>query len=563
MAGWTAGDSVPGRGAFAAVTGFSVIFLLFSLITLIFFRPELGHLHRALIGPPEDNLNDFWDSWYLLIGHDPAHFFRTTLLRFPEGTSLIYQSFAWPQLATVFLLSRIFGTDIGTLTAIQNLTVLASFPLAGAGAFYLVRHFVRSTAGGLIGGFVFAFNPSHVAHVMHHAGVSSIEFLPFFVLAWLLALERRSNLWLGIAAVFYALSALSCWYYLFYCAYFLGFQLLYLRIRDGAWPQGWAVTASLRCAIWTAVLLSPLIVPMMLTAHSAASAGGGNTFVADLLGYVTFPPEHLLGSLCLGLYHRFTGAPWEAAVYLGLINLAVLSWICLRTGLARSSLAFYVVFGMIFFSVLASGESLHIAGLVSPVYLPDIVLDRLPFFANVRTPSRIIVFTYLFLAIGVGFAAATALREQRRIWQLAVAAVAVLIVFDFYPAHLAATPVTCPKGLAMLKADPERGFGVFNLPISYADEDSYMLDQICDGRALIDGMTAREMGQTLIDRLSLTDPVRQREQLRRAHVKYVVIHKPRNGLYAWNDDVMPPMAKVEHAYREVYNDSQLIVLRTY
>jgi len=121
--------------------------------------------------------------------------------------------------------------------------VLASFPLAGVGAFYLVRHLVHSTVGGLIGGFVFAFNPSHVAHALHHAGVSSIEFLPFFVLAYLLALERRSVVWLGTAVAFYALSALSCWYYLFYCAYFVGFHLLYQRVRDHGWPRGWNLAA--------------------------------------------------------------------------------------------------------------------------------------------------------------------------------------------------------------------------------------------------------------------------------------------------------------------------------
>jgi len=560
--GWRAGTSVARNGTLEALAGFAIVFLLFSLVTIFFFWPVIAHLGSALIGPPEDNLNDFWDTWYLLVAHDPAHFFHTTLLRFPDGTSLIYQSFAWPQLLAVFVFSRIFGTDIHTLAALQNLTILASFPLAGAGAFYLVRHFVRSTAGALIGGFVYAFNPSHVAHAMHHAGVSSIEFVPFFVLAYLLALERRSNAWLGAAAVFYALGALSCWYYLFYGLYFIGFQLLYQRVRDRTWPRGWALKAPLRCLLWTVVLLSPLLVPMVFASGAAVYDGGGNTFVADLLGYVTFPPEHLLSALGSGLYHRFTGYPWEATVYLGLINIAVLTWVCLRTGLARASLGFYVVFGMIFFSVLASGELFHLAGFVTPVFLPDAVLDRLPFFANVRSPSRIIVFTYLFLAIGIGFAMATALKERAQIWRIGAAAAAMLIVLDFYPAHLSATPMTCSRGLAVLKADPEYGFGVFNLPIGYADEDTYMFDQICDGRPLIDGMISRQTGQTLIDRLSLTNLERQRKQLRDAHVKYVVIHRPRDGLYAWNA-FLPPMLRFLRTYRQVYSDPNLIVLRVY
>jgi hypothetical protein len=560
---WQAAPAqIAGRRTAEAVTRFAAALCLFSVATVLIFWPCIAHLHSALIGPPEDNMNDFWDTWYAVVGQDPAHFFSTRLLRFPEGTSLIYQSFAYPQVFAVVGLSRIFGTDMPTLVALQNITLLASFPLAGVGAFYLVRHLAGSTEGGLIGGFVFAFNPSHVAQALHHAGVSSIEFLPFFVLAYLLALEKRSVVWLGVAAAFYALCALSCWYYLFYCAYFIGFHLLYQRVRDHAWPRGWNLAAPMLCLLAVATILSPLLVPMVMASRPSLYDAGGNIFVADLLAYVAFPPEHLLSSLSHGLYTRFPGHPWESTVYLGLVNLAVLVWLCLRTGLARTSLPFYVVFGMAIFSLLACGETLHVAGAVTFLHLPDIVLDKLPFFANVRTPSRAIVFVYLFLSIGIGFAAATILRHRNFGSKAAVAALAMLIVVDFYPANLAATPVACPQGLAVLKADPERGFGVLNLPWGYAEEDSYMLEQVCHRRPIVDGMTSREMGTTLLYRLSLKDFSRQREELAQAHVKYILLHRPWRGLYAWNKE-MPPMAKFLKSYRAVYDGPDMIVLRVY
>ena len=89
-----------------------------------------------------------------------------------------------------------------------------------------------------------------------------------------------------------------------------------------------------------------------------------------------------------------------------------------------------------------------------------------------------------------------------------------------------------------------------------------MLDQICDRRPLIDGMISREMGETLIDRLSLTDLVRQRAQLQEGHVKYVVIHRPRNGLHLWNN-WLPPVSAFLQTYRKVYDGPDLIVLRVY
>jgi hypothetical protein len=556
------GESIPGRGAVAALARLFAVFLLFSLITLFFFWPVISHLHSALIGPPEDNLQDYWNTWYVLLAHDPLHFFRTSLLHFPEGTSLIYQSFAWPQLLAVFLLSRIIGTDPESLTALQNLTILASFPLAGTGAFYLVRHFVRSTAGGLIGGFVFAFNPSHVAHAMHHAHVSSIEFLPAFALAWLVALERRSMKWLAIAVVFYALSALSCWYYLFYGAYFMGFQLLYARVRDGVWPCGWPLAAAALCTACAVALLSPQIIPMVLAAGPSAYRLGGNLYVADILGWITFPPEHLLSGISRGLNARFSGDAWEATVYLGLANLAILGWQCRRTGIGRKTPMFYVLFGMLVFGVLASGETLHIAGISTLLPLPDVVLDKLPFFANVRTPSRAVVFVCLFMSIGIGYAFSAILERRGTVSRAAALALAVLVAVDFYPARLAATPIGCSPALATLRADPGHGFGVLNLPWGYEEENSYLLEQTCHRRPIVDGITTRDMGDSLVYNLKLADIRAQREQLIRSNVKYILIHKPRNGLYAWNKD-LAPISQFLRTYREVYDGPDMIVLRVY
>jgi hypothetical protein len=44
-------------------------FILYALVTLVCFRTLLPHLNSALLGPPEDNLQDFWNSWYAATGH--------------------------------------------------------------------------------------------------------------------------------------------------------------------------------------------------------------------------------------------------------------------------------------------------------------------------------------------------------------------------------------------------------------------------------------------------------------------------------------------------------------
>ena len=252
-----------------AVTMPRVLLVLggFTALTILFFWPWISHLSSALIGPPEDNMQDFWNSWHAANAHGWHDFLFTDQIRYPQGTSLSYHSFAWPQVFAVAVLSHIFGADFSTLVALHNLTLLASFPLAATAMFFLARHLLGEgegrDAGAVLAGFIFAFNPWHVAQTMHHAHVSGIEFLPLFVLFYLKGLEQRSTRLLAAASAMAALSALSCWYFLFYLSYFIAFQLLTARIRDGRWSTGWALTAPALCLGATVLLLSPWLVHMI------------------------------------------------------------------------------------------------------------------------------------------------------------------------------------------------------------------------------------------------------------------------------------------------------------
>jgi hypothetical protein len=526
-----------------------VVLAAFTALTALFFWQILPHLSSALLGPPEDNLQDFWNSWYAAQKHQ-GDFFFTRLIRAPEGVSLYYHSFAYPQIFAVWALSKIFGASLPTLTLLQNLTILASFPLAGTGAFYLCRYLSGSRIGAAAGGFIFAFSPWHIAQAMHHAHVAGIEFLPFFVLCHLLALERKSYGWLAAAAVFFALSALSCWYYLFYCFYFFLFHLLYLRVREHKWPRGWQLAAPALCLGGGALLLSPLIVPMTLSGlHGGVYEAGTNIFVADLLGYTAFPPTHPLSGWSAGLYGAFTGNGWEDSVYLGLVNLALLAWGFWRARNGERRLVWYALGGMIFFAVLASGDALHWRGTTLPIHMPDIVLSKLPFFANVRTPARAIVFVYLFLGIGAAAAMAAALKSgQRIVTGTALTFVAALMLLDFFPAHLSTTAMRCAPELDLLGTDRGRDFGILDLPFGYSEADFYMAQQACHGRPIAQGVIARQLAPTLADHLETGNLAAQRRQLRAAGIKYILLHHPKDGMFSWDT----PSDGDQVGYRKFY-----------
>jgi len=533
----------------------------FTLLTALFFWPWLAQISSALIGPPEDNMQDFWNSWHVVHAQSWRGLFYTNAIRFPEGTSLAYHSFAWPQVFAVALLARLYGDSFAAIVTLQNLTLLASFPLAAATMFYLTRHLLgeRRDLGAAVAGFVFAFNPWHVAQVMHHAHVSGIEFLPLFVLFYLRALEAPSWRWLAGAAVMQALSALSCWYFLFYTFYFLVFHLLYLRLSHGRWPRGWLLAAPALCTAGAVLLLSPWIIPM-LEAGPASSLTyiGGNMFVADLAALVAFPPTHLLAHFGSGIYAAITGNAWEGTVYLGLVNLALLIWVFTRPKADRSDrrLLYYAVGGAAFFLIIAAGEALHVAGRVTPLHLPGVVLSHLPFFANVRTPARAMGVVFLFLGLALG--CAVCLLKDRK---FALTLVAALMLLDFMPAHLTSTPAACPPVLAAITNDPGAA-GVLDLPRGYGEGNAAMMLAACHGHPIVAGETARQMGTTLLDRLQTRNLALQQHQLAAAHVKYLILHRPKDGLFQWSaqDGVWNTYV---HTYRMVDQDQAMMVLRVF
>lgn len=547
----------------AAAVRLALVFPLFVAVTAVLFAPMLSRLGSALIGPPEDNMIDLWNSWYAAVAAKPHGFFFTDLIRYPEGMDLHYHTFAFPQVFSVVLLTALFGA--GHLVLFQNLTLLAAFPLAGLGAYLLVRHVTGNDIAALVGAFVFAFNPSHFQHALHHANVESIEFIPFFVLAYLLALERRSYVWLALSAVFWALNGLACLYYLFYAGFFVVFHTIYLMVREKSFPAGWKLFVPVASAAGAALLMSPILIPMLgETGNPATYDVGANTFVVDLVAPFLFPPTHILGWWTGKIYDGFTGNPWESTVYLGLVNLALLVFLCVRARKSEDPILRYTLWGMGVFLVLAAGDCLHVLGrLVEFVPLPGVLISKLPILANLRAPSRLIVLVYLFLAIAVASAVAHLLKNPRtRSANAMLAIVALLVVLDFYPVHhLSMTPVACPAGLSVVRDDPDKMFGVLDLPDGHAEGGYSMMMQRCHGRPIAQGTVARQLYPTLANRLA-PNLREQRDQLERAKIKYIVLHKPWRKLFDW-PGTGPSRAAYAAAFPVAYDGPQITVLRVY
>jgi hypothetical protein len=305
-----------------------------------------------------------------------------------------------------------------------------------------------------------------------------------------------------------------------------------------------------------------------------------NAYVADLLGFAAFPPFHALAPLAQGLYGRFTGNAWEATAYLGLANVPLLGWACLRRRAGGGPVLAYALCGTAVFCILACGNRLHVLG-HDTIPLPGAALSWLPLASLMQAPSRAIVLVYLLLAVAIAEAVRAVSQDRRRLARGTAAGLMALIVADYVPARtlaptLAMTPVACPAGLNIVRDDPETGFGVLDLPPhGYIERNLYMLQQACHGRPIVLGNTSRRTGPTLGDRLDTWNVEALRGQLAAAKVKYIVLRpqvadpaestteRPEATLrFAWRPEDAP-RSHYDRAYTLVRDGPDLAIFRVY
>jgi hypothetical protein len=107
----------------------------------------------------------------------------------------VMQQFARPLTLGVYSqpLTDLTGAAIARATgavAAYNWLVLASFPLAAAAAYVLARYLALPRAGAVLAALLFAFSPVHVAHAAYHPHVAQTQWLPLYLLALWLCLDR-------------------------------------------------------------------------------------------------------------------------------------------------------------------------------------------------------------------------------------------------------------------------------------------------------------------------------------------------------------------------------------
>jgi hypothetical protein len=498
----------------------------YSLITGAITYPLILHFGSAIPGDGFDGWQNYWNLWWTktaLLEQFTSPFFTDSLF-FPTGVSLLFHTLNVFNGVVTLPIQLVFGTS-----AAYNAATFFSFIAGGLGAFMVAQRVIgkRTFLAPFAAGCIYTFAPYHMAHLLGHLQLISLEWIPFFVLYLIRAVEtalprpapdqrslRRS---IAMAALFVILVGGCDWYYVLYCGVFTGVAVawsavLMIRRRRPVLPVALALGVP-----WLLFLLalSPLLVPMVREAtqsrYMVPTPAQSRTLSADLVAFIT-PQEFSpwWGQHARLLASKFTATVSEHQVFLGYTTLALAAiGVIANRRSRRAQVVLWLCSGAVFFT-LALGPVLHINGQTAllpggaEIALPFAWLaEHVPFLNISRSVSRFALMLILALAplAGLGIYWLQKRLPAGTLWGIFAL---LLIMGEFWAAPYPLSTPDTPAWYAQLRGDPRPG-AILNLPMNW-DRPRYLLYQTVHHRPLTVAYISRDDPRTLVDR----HPVLQR-----------------------------------------------------
>lgn len=417
------------------------------------------------------------------LGRDPAlqswYFWRTRtaltsgdedllysrLVHHPHGMEMTLQ----PNMVWQAALSLLFP-GVAVHTAL-NLILLLSFVSSGVAAYVLGRHVSRHEAGALLCGFIFAFCPYRMQHLVGHYQLMATATLPLVLWTCLRLFEAPSRRRIIEAAVMLGITVLTDYYTFAYALLLVGWLTMARLVAN--WRDRSSMLSILRHAALVGVgaflVASPILIPAL---HSASLSGyaalpGHEKHKADLLSFVVPSARQWLFSPLQSGFEQWLNMDAidgvEHSVYLGIGLIALL--LVGRRLLWREAATRHIALMAGVFAVLALGPGLSVGGVNEITWagwtitlpLPGSILADLPFFESARAPGRAIVVVMLALAA----CASVSLRhllQRGGVWaridgRIVAAVVCGLLALE-YVVPISLARVDKPHGIELLANDP-------------------------------------------------------------------------------------------------------------
>ncbi len=201
---------VKGIGSMDGAKHVGILFFYLTLALLATF-PLVSHLATGVPGPPGDNFEYLYKLWWFKralfdLGVSPLF---TSDVFYPQGYYLALHEMSLANISVGMPFTLCCGEIIS-----YNGLVLLSFVLSGFGMYLLAFYVTGVRLAALLSGVVFAFASYRMGHLgAGHLNLLGTQWLPFLMLSLERLLATRRVRLAILSGIFFALSALSSWYY--------------------------------------------------------------------------------------------------------------------------------------------------------------------------------------------------------------------------------------------------------------------------------------------------------------------------------------------------------------
>ena len=406
---------------------------LYLAISLIMFWPITANpLHTMVNGGFQnggmfggDVYDSLWALWWvnhaIFSLHSSPYF--TNMLFYPYKANLVTDTLS-PLAGMISLPLQAYGLPFA-----YNSIFMADFTLAGLFMFLLAYYIVRNGYAAFLAGVIFAFSPMHIAQAYVHLNWNSIEFIPLFLLFFILSVERHRLRYMLVAAAAFVFIAFfgdieqGIMTIFFVLVLLVGAALF----KDERFRISKRLLADLLIMAGLVLLVgSPFIVMVLngVLSGNALSIAIPKGFGIELLAsnnLVSFFLPSYYNGLFHGLSTFYFNGPFspdlnERVSYIGysVLFLAGLAAFGRRKSHAYKDIRLWLAF-CLFFGLLSLGPLVQVYKYLTPIPGPYLLYHYIPFFKLILEPARfdLIVTMSLGILAAIGLLKFSKILEER------------------------------------------------------------------------------------------------------------------------------------------------------
>lgn len=405
----------------------------FLALTLLWAFPVIKNFSTTMFGVGGDRYIYLWDMWWMKtalldLRVNPL---KTDYLFYPGGVSLAFHDFSIFNALVSVPLQYLF-----TREEIYNVLYLSTFIIGGFGCVLLLRYLTGSAAAGAISGLIFVFWGGR-AYYVDHLSLASIQWFPFCALFLIKTLREPSYRNPALAALFFAINALSAWYYAVYMTLFAALFLIYAALAER--KQAFTLAFLKRLAALTLiflVIMLPLLLPMF-----GQIAAGDDYMVSPVyeldaasLNTLLLPSVNhdLIGNYVSAIYKKH-----DLPIQVGIPGASFLGCATMLLGLyaikklRHLQIGFWLAAFAVFLILAMGPHPALFSKIYASIPLPYQMLRHLPVLNIVRIPVRFMVVAMFCASVLAGFACWDIFRRTR-FKPVVFVLLAALILFEHF-----------------------------------------------------------------------------------------------------------------------------------